>query len=60
MARVFNCGIGMVAVVAADRAEAIAALLAERGETVATIGALEACEGGPQAVIDGVEGWLAG
>ncbi len=61
MARVFNCGIGMVAVVAAERAEAIAALLAERGEQVAAIGALAACEGGPRVAIDGLEeGWLAG
>ena len=60
MARVFNCGIGMVAVVAAERAQAIAALLTGRGETVAAIGALEAGEGAPQVIVDGLEGWLAG
>ncbi|MDB5685185.1 MAG: phosphoribosylaminoimidazole synthetase, partial [Sphingomonas bacterium] len=42
MARTFNCGIGMVAVVAADDAEAVSALLADAGETVFTIGRIEA------------------
>ena len=36
--KTFNCGIGMIAVVAADRAEAIAAFLAEQGETVIRLG----------------------
>ena len=36
--KTFNCGIGMIVVVAADRAEALAALLAEQGETVTRIG----------------------
>ncbi|SMF83279.1 phosphoribosylformylglycinamidine cyclo-ligase [Tistlia consotensis] len=36
--RTFNCGIGMVAVVEAGRAEALAALLREAGERVVTIG----------------------
>jgi phosphoribosylformylglycinamidine cyclo-ligase len=38
MLKTFNCGIGMVAVVAADRAEAIAALLRAEGETVSVLG----------------------
>ncbi|WP_375690302.1 phosphoribosylformylglycinamidine cyclo-ligase [Pseudooceanicola sp. LIPI14-2-Ac024] len=38
MLKTFNSGIGMVVVVAPDRAEAIAALLREQGETVATLG----------------------
>jgi phosphoribosylformylglycinamidine cyclo-ligase len=38
MARTFNCGIGMVAIVAPDRADALAALLARAGERVARIG----------------------
>jgi phosphoribosylformylglycinamidine cyclo-ligase len=41
MARTFNCGIGMVAAVAAEDAEAIAAALTEAGETVFRIGAVE-------------------
>ncbi len=38
MLKTFNSGIGMVAVVAADRAEALAALLQDQGETVHRIG----------------------
>ncbi len=36
--KTFNCGIGMIAVVAADRAEALTELLAREGETVYTLG----------------------
>ncbi len=36
--KTFNCGIGMIAVVAADRADAIAAVLQAAGETVTRIG----------------------
>ncbi|WP_136443688.1 phosphoribosylformylglycinamidine cyclo-ligase [Pacificoceanicola onchidii] len=45
MLKTFNCGIGMIVVVAADRAEALSALLAEAGETVCTLGTVTA-EGG--------------
>jgi phosphoribosylformylglycinamidine cyclo-ligase len=45
MLRVFNCGIGMVCVVPADRAEEATALLAEQGEAVHRIGVLEAGAG---------------
>jgi phosphoribosylformylglycinamidine cyclo-ligase len=38
LARTFNCGIGMVMVVAADRAPALAAMLTAAGETVYRIG----------------------
>jgi len=38
MHRVFNCGIGMVVVVAATEAEAVAATLSQQGETVFRIG----------------------
>ena len=38
MARTFNCGIGMIAVVAAGQAAQVAAVLQEAGETVAPIG----------------------
>ena len=36
--RTFNCGIGMIAVVPADKAEAVAAILTAEGETVVTLG----------------------
>ena len=36
--KTFNCGIGMMAVVAADRAEQLAALLRSQGETVVKMG----------------------
>lgn len=42
MHRVFNCGIGMVVVVAPEVAEAAAAHLREAGETVFTIGKIRA------------------
>lgn len=36
--KTFNCGVGMIAVVAADRAEAVAALLTAEGERVYRLG----------------------
>ncbi|WP_238369021.1 phosphoribosylformylglycinamidine cyclo-ligase [Heliomarina baculiformis] len=38
MLKTFNCGIGMIVAVAADKADEIAAMLGEAGETVARIG----------------------
>jgi len=38
MMRTFNCGIGMVLVVAAGQAAQVAAVLTQAGETVTTIG----------------------
>jgi phosphoribosylformylglycinamidine cyclo-ligase len=56
MLQTFNCGIGMVAVVAAADADRVAAAFTAEGETVMRIGAIE---GAPQAetdcVVDNVE-----
>ena len=41
----FNCGIGMMVVVAADRAEAVAQVLRDAGETVVPMGRVVAGEG---------------
>lgn len=43
--KTFNCGIGMIVVVAPDRAEALAALLREAGETATEIGRVVAGQG---------------
>ena len=52
MYRVFNCGIGMVAIVSAEEAAAAETLLAKAGETVWRIGTVQRRRGnGPQAVI---------
>ena len=45
MLKTFNSGIGMVAAVAADRAEALARLLMEQGETVVPLGTVTAGQG---------------
>ena len=40
MLKTFNCGIGMVAIVAADRAEALTKIFEDNGETVSQIGTI--------------------
>jgi phosphoribosylformylglycinamidine cyclo-ligase len=45
MLKTFNAGIGMVLAVAADRADDIATVLAEAGETVIRLGTVEPGEG---------------
>ncbi len=52
MARTFNCGIGMVAVVAPKHAEAAGRLLRENGETVHRIGTIEAAAPGAEAAAE--------
>ena len=52
MHRVFNCGIGMVLVLAPSDAKRAAELLRSEGETVYEIGAIEAASGEPFAVVD--------
>ena len=58
MARTFNCGIGMVVVVAAEEADKVAADLTAAGETVHRIGTIIAGERG--CTVKGSEGiWSA-
>ena len=56
MARVFNCGLGMVLVVSDP--EAAPALLTAEGETVYRIGAVEAGEGEARIRFDPPQDWL--
>ena len=58
MARTFNCGIGMVLVVAESEAEALAGDLAEAGETVFRIGEIVPGQRGC-TVFGGRETWSA-
>ena len=52
MQRVFNCGIGMTVVVAAEHADAAVRALSGAGETVFRIGRIEARKGAePQILI---------
>ena len=51
MHRVFNCGIGMVAVVAAAEAKRAAGKLRAAGETVYEIGTVGKAKGEPAAAI---------
>jgi phosphoribosylformylglycinamidine cyclo-ligase len=61
MLRVFNCGIGMVCVVAAEDAEAATVALTDAGETVFAIGRLQAADGPAGVRIDNLpEGWPRG
>ncbi|OIQ94494.1 phosphoribosylformylglycinamidine cyclo-ligase [mine drainage metagenome] len=59
MSRTFNCGIGMVAVVAEADAEAAAGLLRQGGETVFTIGRIRARQGdeAQSQVLHAAEAW---
>ncbi|NWG23269.1 MAG: phosphoribosylformylglycinamidine cyclo-ligase [Pseudorhodoplanes sp.] len=50
MLRTFNCGIGMVAVVARENADAVTAVLVREGETVVALGEVTATEPGAEPV----------
>jgi phosphoribosylformylglycinamidine cyclo-ligase len=50
MLRTFNCGVGMIAVVAADDAKRVAASLRRSGETVVTLGMIRKRRGGEEQV----------
>ena len=56
MARTFNCGIGMVAIVAEAEADAVAAALEAAGETIIRIGVIEAGQRG--CTVRGSDGTL--
>ena len=64
MARTFNCGIGMVAIIAPDDADTVIGLLGESGEKAAVIGHIESgrrgCSvGGPRGSWGSDEEWTA-
>lgn len=54
MLRTFNCGIGMIAVVAAENAQAVTDVLSAEGEVVVPLGRMVArSEGGPGVIYQG-------
>ncbi|BBE70646.1 phosphoribosylformylglycinamidine cyclo-ligase [Oharaeibacter diazotrophicus] len=53
MVRTFNCGVGMIVVVAAADADRVAAAFAAAGETVCRLGVLEADADGPRTLFEG-------
>lgn len=57
MLRTFNCGIGMVAIVAPDRVEALSALLTEHGERVFRIGRIARRSAEAVMIDPGVVSW---
>jgi phosphoribosylformylglycinamidine cyclo-ligase len=53
MLRTFNCGVGMIAIAAEKEAGAVAAALADAGETAYAIGRVMRASGEPRVVYDG-------
>lgn len=57
LARTFNCGLGMLIVVASEREAEVRAVLEQTGETVHAVGRLLRCrESEPRVILSGVEG----
>lgn len=56
MSRTFNCGIGMVVVVAPENADAAKAMLEQHGETVYVIGKISEGKGQPKCRVSGAAG----
>jgi len=58
MIRTFNCGIGMVAIAAPDKADDAIRILREHGETVHRIGRVAArAKGAPGCTVEGTAAW---
>ena len=57
MARTFNCGIGMVAIVAEDQMDAAHAIFCEHDESAVQIGKVVEHGEGPQVKMLGLESW---
>jgi phosphoribosylformylglycinamidine cyclo-ligase len=58
LARTFNCGVGMVVIAAPELVEEVSAALAEAGETVFRIGALEARPSdAPSVILENLARW---
>jgi phosphoribosylformylglycinamidine cyclo-ligase len=53
MARTFNCGVGMIAIVGADDVEAVNDVLAANGETVTHLGEVIPAQGEQRVVYNG-------
>ena len=58
MLRTFNCGTGMVLVVAPEDQEAVSACLVQEGEAVTVIGQVETATGDEQVSYAGTLGWV--
>ena len=57
MARTFNCGIGMVAICPADKADTAIGILADAGEIVTRIGGVVPVGDGHRVALSGLDGW---
>ncbi len=55
MARTFNCGVGMVVIVAENARAGVQEALRETGEHTLFLGRVEQGQGAPEVVIDGIE-----